>query len=331
MVDWLTAMAMRGVLGVFGTLASPRLSILIFHRVHAQPDPLFPYEPDAARFDALMHFVARTFRVMTLGEAVERLKQATLPPRSLVITFDDGYADNAEVALPILQRYGLPATFFVASGFLDGGRMWNDSVIESIRACRYDNLNLEYWGLGQQTLSTVTERSRLIDTLLPRIKYQSLADRQESIVRLQQLCGVEVLPATLMMRSGQVRDIHRAGMEIGGHTVNHPILTTLSSSEAEIEIAQGREQLQSIIDAPVDVFAFPNGKPGVDYDHTHVDIVRKIGFCGAVSTAPGASQTGDDLFQLPRFTPWGRAIPVWAARLLLNQGNTGFVRAMPEA
>ena len=329
-MDWLSAMVMRGVLGVFGTLASPRLSILIFHRVHAQSDPLFPYEPDAARFDALMHFVARTFRVMTLGEAVVHLKQATLPPRSLVITFDDGYADNAEVALPILQRYGLPATFFVVSGFLDGGRMWNDSVIESIRACRHDNLNLEYWGLGQQTLSTVTERSRLIDTLLPRIKYQSLADRQASIVRLQQLCGVEVLPATLMMRSGQVRELHRAGMEIGGHTVNHPILTTLSSSEAEIEIAQGREQLQSIIDAPVDVFAFPNGKPGVDYDHTHVALVRQTGFSGAVSTAPGVGQTGDDLFQLPRFTPWGRAIPVWAARLLLNYGNTGFACALSE-
>lgn len=324
-------MAARGVLDVFGALASPRLSILIFHRVHAQPDPLFPYEPDAARFDALMHFVARTFRVMTLGAAVAHLEQATLPPRSLVITFDDGYADNAEVALPILQRHGLSATFFVASGFLDGGRMWNDSIIECVRACRHDCLDLGDWGLGRCPLRPLSERSRLIDVLLPRIKYQSLDERQASIERLQNLCGVAVLPATLMMRASQIRDLYRAGMEIGGHTVNHPILTTLPSREAELEIALGREQLQSMIDAPVDVFAFPNGKPGVDYGPTHVALVRQLGFRGAVSTAPGVGQSGDDLFQLPRFTPWGRTLPVWAARLVLNQGNTGFVRVAPES
>ena len=139
LVDTLAKAAIRGSLEIFGRICSARLSTLIFHRVNADPDPLFPCEPDAQRFESLMRFVAATYRVMTLGEAIDHLARATLPPRSLVITFDDGYADNAEVALPILQRLGLRATFFISTGFLDGGRMWNDSVIECLRSSSKGN------------------------------------------------------------------------------------------------------------------------------------------------------------------------------------------------
>lgn len=317
----LAALLARNALGLYGTLVSSRLSILIFHRVHARPDPLFPHEPDARRFEALMRFVAATYRVMTLGKAVDHLTQGTLPPRSLVITFDDGYADNAEVALPILRNTGLQATFFVSTGFLDGGRMFNDSVIECLRAARHSRVDLGQFGLGAYSLDGSAGRRAAIDALLPRIKYLTQSGRNESISALLRLCGVDALPANLMMRSEQVRELHRAGMEIGAHTVNHPILCSIAPPEAEYEIGEGRRQLQSIVDAPVDVFAYPNGKPVQDYDHCHVAMVRSLGFRGAVSTLPGVGQTGDDLFQLPRFTPWGRSIPVWGARLLMNQGK----------
>ncbi len=323
----LTSFAIKNTLSLFGTLASPRLPILIFHRVLARTDALLPDEPDAVRFDKLMHHVSRCYRVLTLGDAITHLEQDNLPPRSLVITFDDGYADNAEIALPILQRHGLSATFFVASGFLDGGRMWNDSVIECLRACRYHSIDLEEFGLGQQALNNDTTKKTCTDALLRRIKYQSLAEREKSISQLQHRCGVAALPDDLMMRSEQVKQLHQAGMEIGGHTVNHPILLNLDPSEAEQQIAQGRDDLQSIIDGPVDVFAYPNGKPGIDFDFSHVELVKKLGFRGAVSTAPGVGQRGDDLFQLPRFTPWNQSILMWSARLLHNQKNNVFDKA----
>jgi peptidoglycan/xylan/chitin deacetylase (PgdA/CDA1 family) len=155
-----------------------------------------------------------------------------------------------------------------------------------------------------------------------------MAERELSISRLQHLCGVAKLPDDLMMRSDQVRQLRRAGMEIGGHTVNHPILLNVDPAAAENEIVQGRNDLQCITDAPVDVFAFPNGKPNVDYDYSHVELLRKLGFRGSVSTAPGVGQTGDDLFQLPRFTPWNQSIPAWSARLLHNQINRAFDKAV---
>ena len=71
-----------------------------------------------------------------------RLQQGRLPPRALAITFDDGYADNRTVAAPLLERHGLPCTFFVATGFLDGGRMWNDTLIETVRRAPGQTLDL---------------------------------------------------------------------------------------------------------------------------------------------------------------------------------------------
>lgn len=326
----LTSFLARNALGLFGTLVSSRLSILIFHRVHARPDPLFPHEPDAQRFEAIVRYVSATYRVMTLREAIAHVERGVLPPRSLVITFDDGYADNAEVALPILQRYGLQATFFVSTGFLDGGRMWNDSVIECIRACRHDQIDLGLFDLGRRSLTTPVERSSAIDALLPRIKYRTLSGREEAISGLLRLCEVTELPRDLMMRSDQVIEMHQAGMEIGAHTVNHPILTSIKPPEAEFEITEGRRRLESLIDAPVESFAYPNGKPGQDYDHTHVAMVRTMGFRCAVSTSPGVSQSGDDRHQLPRFTPWGKSIAVWGGRLALNHLNRSFATSVAD-
>ena len=116
-----------------------RLSVLIFHRVHAQRDLLFPDEPDAARFAALLDHLKTWCNVLPLTEAVRLLRSDALPARSLCITFDDGYADNRTVALPALRAAGLTATFFVTTGYLDGGRMWNDTVIESVRRAHGSN------------------------------------------------------------------------------------------------------------------------------------------------------------------------------------------------
>src|SRR5688572_14817112 len=92
-----------------------RLSILIFHRVLACPDPLFPEVPSAVDFEARMRWVRDWFNVLPLKQAIDRLYDRSIPARALAITFDDGYADNEEVAAPILKRLGLCATFFVAT------------------------------------------------------------------------------------------------------------------------------------------------------------------------------------------------------------------------
>jgi peptidoglycan/xylan/chitin deacetylase (PgdA/CDA1 family) len=125
-----------------------------------------------------------------------------------------------------------------------------------------------------------------------------------------------------MMRDDEVRALRDAGMEIGAHTATHPILTRLPPAEARREIDDSRDRLAAILNEPVSLFAYPNGKPGQDYAPEHVRMVRDAGFSAAVSTAWGVASPGSDVFQLPRFTPWDRGPAKFALRLLLNRRDT---------
>jgi peptidoglycan/xylan/chitin deacetylase (PgdA/CDA1 family) len=282
-----------------------RLSILIYHRVLPRVDPLFPEAGDAESFDQQMGLLADCFRVIPLADAIRGLRSGNLPSRAACVTFDDGYADNAEIALPILKKHGIPATFFVSSGVLDGGRMWNDTVIELIRGAPGDLLDLGTLDLGSFPIGTIIQRRDTIDKLIRGLKHLPPESRQSRIDQMHSVIPVNP-PGNLMMTSEQVRLLHRAGMEIGGHTVLHPILASTEKSAARTEIANGKEMLEGIIRAPVHFFAYPNGKPERDYLPEHVAMVRELGFEAAVSTAHGAARPGDDLYQLPRFTPWDR-------------------------
>lgn len=306
---------------LFGRLApagpAGRLSILIFHRVLPEPDPLFDDIPDAGRFEEQMRWVARWFNVLPLAEAVARLQSGALPERALAITFDDGYADNATVAAPLLQRLGLCATFFVTTGVLDGGRMWNDAVIEAIRRAPEGPLDLSALGLECSHLADAVSRRSAIDRVLGAIKRCPYAERLDVVRRIQETIGV-ALPNDLMMSADQVRSLKLRGMDVGGHTVTHPILKCLDDRQAEQEIARGRDDLQQIAGGRVDLFAYPNGVPGVDYDARHVAMARRCGFVGAVSTARGVASHGADPFQLPRFTPWDRSASRYGLRMAGN-------------
>ena len=301
-------------------LASPtgskgRLSVLIFHRVLPEPDPLFPEEICARHFDELCGWVASWFNVLPLDQAAKHLKAGTLPARAACITFDDGYADNHHVAMPILQRHGLTATFFIATGFLDGGRMWNDTIIVTVRACQAPVLDVSALGLGRHALSTVPARQAAIAALIGQIKYRPVAERITLTENIARIANVQ-LPQNLMMTSTEVKAMRQAGMQIGAHTVSHPILAKLTDEQARQEIGDSKRFLEQLLGEPVAVFAYPNGKPGEDYLPQSVEVVRSLGFDAAVSTQWGASRMGDDPLQIKRFTPWDRTRLRFGLRLL---------------
>lgn len=296
-----------------------RLSILIFHRVLPSPDPLFPGEITAPGFDSICAWVSDWFKVLPLDEAAERLRAGRLPTRALALTFDDGYADNRTVAAPILQRHGLPCTFFVATGFLDGGRMWNDTLIEAVRGCTAPALELQTLlpTLGVLPLGDTGARRAAIDRLIAHCKYLPPEERQELVDGIAARSQA-AMPNDLMMTSEQVRELHRMGLQIGAHTVNHPILARLPREQALDEITRSKRHLEAIVGAPVTLFAYPNGKPGEDYSPESVALAREAGFSAAVSTMPGVSNRHTDLFQLRRFTPWDRERWRFGLRLARN-------------
>lgn len=294
------------------------LTILIFHRVLPLPDPLRPGEITGDQFALQMDFLARHFTVLPLREAVRRLRAGNLPRRACCITFDDGYADNLTVALPILEKRGLPATVFVATGYLDGGRMFNDFVIDAIAGCTQPILDLESWGLGQYCLGTLAEKRTSVSRIQQHLKYQSPDKRAVLVEELVTQTNCGTLPADIMLTSQQVCDLAKCGVEIGGHTVAHTILTTLDEASARREMLEGKQRLEMLTGMPVTTFAFPNGRPGQDYAADHVAMVRELGFELAVSTAHGVANRQSDIYQLPRFVPWGDSLTKLAARMMHN-------------
>ncbi|MCZ7566030.1 MAG: polysaccharide deacetylase family protein [Burkholderiales bacterium] len=280
-------------------------------------DPLQPDEPDAAAFESQMRWVKASFNVLPLDVAVAALREGNLPARSLCITFDDGYADNRSIAVPILQRLQLHSTFFVATGFLDGGRMWNDTVIEAIRRAEPDRLDLSDLGLGTYDITFMAGRVAAIEDVIGKLKYKPPSQRSAHADAIADRVGAN-LPDDLMLNSAQVCEIRDAGMSIGAHTVDHPILACLSDAAARRQIVESKRALEELLRDPVGLFAYPNGEPGRDFTRRHVDMVRELGFDAAVTTACGAAVPGCDPHQIPRFTPWDRSEFRFNLRLARN-------------
>jgi peptidoglycan/xylan/chitin deacetylase (PgdA/CDA1 family) len=305
----------RWILG----LASPggargRLSIFTYHRVLAHADPLLPGEPTLDDFARQIEWLREHFCVLPLPEAAERLRTGSLPRRAACVTFDDGYENNVTLALPVLVRLRVPASFFVATGYVGGGRMWNDTVIEAIRGAAPGEIDLQWLELGRAVVNGVEERRTLIERVLGSLKYLEAGSRRTRAEELAERILQRPLPR-LMMTVEQVRELDAAGMDVGAHTCSHPILSRSDDLVAQREIGDSRAQLQDWLGhAPVS-FAYPNGRPGVDYAPRHVMMVRDAGFQVGVSTAWASARTGADPMQLPRLSPMGMGSARFVARI----------------
>ena len=306
------------------------MNVLILHRVLPEPDPISPHELDAASFARMCGWLQQLFNVIALDEAVHRLATRTLPARALAITFDDGYADNHDVALPILLDHRLSATFFITAGGLDGGCLWNDLVEQALRRTSLRSLDLRALGVPELQLfptDTVEHKRAAIRCVIDALKYQGLEQRQALAHEVARRAGVP--PAShLMLTSEQVRGLHRAGMQIGSHTTSHPILAGLPAPQVRAEVLGSKQVLQTLVGDTVELFAYPNGRWGVDFDAQAVDIVREAGFKAAFTTDWGSAGSDTDPYFIPRFMPWDRTRLRFGLRMAANLRRKPMV---PEA
>jgi len=300
--------------------SSPRLSILNYHRVLSARDPLRPFEPTAVEFSRKMEVLARCFNPLGLAEALTLMQQNKLPKRAVCVTFDDGYADNLQVALPVLQRWRIPATVFVSSGYIDGSSMWNDRIIESVRQWVEKGnarLDLSALALGVHNCANTYDCLGTIERLLEKIKYCSTDKRQSLVEEIEKKVGASSEP--LMMSRKELQELFFSGVSIGAHTHNHPILSGLSEADSQWEISTSKALLESWLQAPVDYFAYPNGRFDRDYGLLQQEQVKLLGFKAALSTNPGAASERSNIWQLPRFTPWDKQSWRYMLRLMLSR------------
>lgn len=295
-------------------LSRGKLSILIYHQVLAEFDPMRPTEPTAAMFDWQMALLARYFTPLSLNEALDRLTAGTLPANAVCVTFDDGYLNNLTVAQPILAKYQIPATVYVATAFRQGDNMWNDRIQD---LCADQHRRELKTAEGAVTLTDWPSRIAAAQQLLKQLKYLPVAERLQAVDALYQLNQATDYPAR-MMNDAQLQQLAALGVTIGAHTHNHPILKSLDPEAQQREIAHNKTLLEQILQQKVEHFAYPNGVEGRDFDDVAVQLVAAAGFKSAVMTNWGYSTADTSIHRLKRFTPWDQQPLKFHLRLIKN-------------
>lgn len=281
-----------------------RHQVLLFHRVLSTRDPMMPSEPDVDWFDRLIGRLARLFCILPLSEAIEQASQGSLPAASLSITFDDGYADNVDNALPVLESHRAHATFFIATGFLNGGRMFNDTLIETARRIPEGEIRYPFADQPRIVIGDMQDRRALAQRAIGDCKYLPVSERDMRVAEFARL-QEQALPDNLMMNTAQLKQLHASPYaEIGAHTVSHPILAVCNDRVALDEISRSANRLEEMLGCRPRLFAYPNGKEGVDFLTPQASLVEQAGLAAAVSTDWGIMRQDTDRYRIPRFCPW---------------------------
>ena len=282
----------RRVSRVWAPFMRGRGTIFMLHRF-ADPD-LGTVGHDPATLRAALAYLRRErYDLVSLTELFRRLSDATPTlDRAIAFTIDDGYLDQAQVAGPVFAEFDCPVTTFVTSGFLDGTLwFWWDHIEYVFHHTSRVKLDVE---LDSQTVrynrDPATGYSRAQDDFTVRCKHVPDSEKLEGIRRLARSADVE-LPERPPLRYApmsweQLRTLERRGMSFGPHTVTHPILARATPDQSRQEIEQSWQRLTAEAASPVPVFCYPNGQPQ-DYGDREINVLRSLGFDGAVVGTPG--------------------------------------------
>ena len=292
--------------------------ILLYHRVNQDNDPLFPAVSVEA-FDAQMKYLASNFRVRSLTEILGDIKRGVeLEEGTLAITFDDGYRDNYLFAHPVLTKHNLPATLFVAAGFIGtGDLMWNDRLAWALKNTQSKSIVVQI-GNREIVTSLINESDKLIalNMLLEQLKACPANEKTmflESVIA--SLDNRVRVSKSIMLDWPEVIAMANQGWDIGSHTVCHQILTRVSTSQASDELQISKNMIEEKIQCPVTLCAYPNGKE-VDFNAEIKAIANSLGYWGAATTVAGMNAYSQDPFELRRFSVWDTYLPNFACRLV---------------
>lgn len=315
-------LVLNSIIGLIsGASRSNSLSVLTYHRVGESYNQLFM---DEVLFEQQLVWIKRYFNPVGLAEGIKLQQQGKLPNRAVAITIDDGYVDSFTTIFPLLQKHKLTATFFISTSGLTKGYLWDELICSAILQLPINMKELDFEG-NRFSLTTYNQRLNALKEIINKIKYSSLVERERLIQQLMLQTGLPELPSQFLDEA-QIISLYQSGMEIGAHTVNHPILSCENITIAKQEILESKQQLEKIIQAPVNFLAYPNGKKNIDFDQSHENLAKECGFEAAFSTDWGSiNASNSNHFSLQRFTPWDSTEGKFSLRLALN-GNKRFKR-----
>jgi peptidoglycan/xylan/chitin deacetylase (PgdA/CDA1 family)/CelD/BcsL family acetyltransferase involved in cellulose biosynthesis len=286
----------------FYSRSVPICTIFRYHRVNDDRDPFFNALP-VSQFCNQMEYLAQNFRLVSL----DQLAGGTLPCNghrcSVAITFDDGYRDNFVHAFPILRKMGIPATIFLTTGYIESGQLpWYDQVRLAFKLTAESRFSMPVVGATNEALDTEAERLETIEIVLAWLRNTGDGNRMGWLPELFRSLRVPSdlnLPGT-MLAWNEIRQMSKAGISFGAHTVTHPVLEGLPVSRLKDEILGSKKTVEDRLQVPVRHFAYPFGKPA-DFGCDAKSIVQAAGFQTAVTTISGVNGPEQDLLELKRF------------------------------
>lgn len=299
---------------------APKFQILVYHRVLPDHDPFAMSPVSTSAFDAQMGLLRKCFRVVSLDQLVGELDAGELKPGTVCVTFDDGYRDNHDHALPILKKHGIPATIYLATGLIGTGESsWYDKVLAVFRDTRAVTLEYAPAGFRAVAMPDATARSAAAHRLLEWLKGFPPQERDAHIGGVAEAlgCGKDAA-SRAMLDWDLVRAMHAQGVVFGAHTVNHPILSRVPAEEMGAEIAGSKAAIENALQHPVRHFAYPNGKRG-DYNDATIAHLKNQGFVTAMTTNAGVNGPETGRFEWLRRQPWENSVDSLYFRMLLER------------
>lgn len=280
------------------------LNVLAYHRVFVPPGPGYPFAPDTIsasfqQFDAQLRFASEHFNVINFEILSDILDSGeALPRNSLIITFDDGYADNYTIAFRLLKKYGLSATVFVSTSFIESGKpFWFDEVAYRINRTRSNLLRLcdHQWSVNDDN------RGKVCAELLRVLRNVTNTERLCMLKELEDQSKVAISPEDFELirplTTEAVKAMSQEGIEIGSHTVTHPYLSNLTDDEAVFELLESKKIIEGWTKKDVKGIAYPGGS----YERRIMKIARDCGYRFGIAYDHGArSFDRNRCFDIPR-------------------------------
>jgi len=300
-----SALMATGALRLAGEVAGQGIVILLYHSVFAGPDShqnTLDMGHSVEVFQRQMEIVARGYDVVTMDEIPMFLRgEKRMPRRPVAVTFDDGYANNFEVATPVLNRYGIPATFYITTDCVDRNQLpWIARLRRAFRTTQRQS-----WQAPAGPTFPLVNRDLRETARVAACEYcaQLAGDRQEQMIEMiESALGLEPpTPDTCRMLSwDELRRMVRCGHTVGSHTVSHPNLAHVGSEELKTELVESKQRLEQELGVPVPHFAYPNPILTPHWTTRTVAAIRRAGYRTAVIATPGIVGRKDDPLCLHR-------------------------------
>jgi peptidoglycan/xylan/chitin deacetylase (PgdA/CDA1 family) len=290
-------------------LLGPRIVVLRYHSVRPaadeRADPIGRgiTHPEAA-FAEQMEWIARAYQPVTLDEVASSLEGGRpMPARGVLITFDDGYADNYAFALPVLNRLGMKAAFYVTVDCVERQKLpWFCRLRQAFAVTATDSW--EDAAAGRLWRLTDEEERKLAFSAAAAECARLAGDAQDDFLdRVEQGLGFPPFAPSgrLMMTWDEVRDLHRQGHAVGSHTLTHPNVAQLRPGELAWEMRESKRRLEEQLGAPVEHFSYPSPKLQPHWSEATVACCLEAGYRTAVTATPGPVLATDSPLCLKRF------------------------------